>query len=72
MPTLTEHEMRYSAASIQLIDRIRDLVGTSLRELALERAKSQGRALVTDEDVMVYVEQLLDPNGVDQEIRHAG
>ena len=71
MPTAIEQEMRYSAASLQLIDRIRNLVGESLRELALERAKSHGRDLVTDEDVMVFVDQLFYPEG-DKETRHAG
>ncbi len=52
MPTVTDQEMLYSAASRELIRMIADRVEDLLSSLSLERAKAEGRTLVTGEDVM--------------------
>ena len=71
MPTLTESEMLYSATSRELIKMISERVEDILRTLALERAKSEGRLLVTGEDVMASFEDHFFAR-LTHESRHAG
>ncbi|MEX0711814.1 MAG: hypothetical protein WD278_05660 [Pirellulales bacterium] len=44
-------ELQFSSESLELRDRIQELLGSRLRSLAIERARSHKNRLVTSEDV---------------------
>jgi len=50
--------MLYSAASLRLVDEFTDRIGNFLKRSALDRAKQQGRPLITDEDISAVIDHL--------------
>ncbi len=50
--------MLYSASALRLIENFKDDLGRFVKQSAIDLAKLQGRALVTDDDVVAIIDQL--------------
>ncbi len=57
---LEEIEMRYSAASLDLLYRIRDSAYRRAKDFALRHAREDGREVVTEADVLAGLRTALD------------
>jgi hypothetical protein len=54
-----EASIRFSAASLELRDRFRDMLVEEFRKLASEHAIRQGRSVVDDSDFQAVLEQAM-------------
>jgi hypothetical protein len=55
----SDKPITFSADSIETRDRIRDFVSRRLRELAIARARDEGREQVTGKDILDSLDQVV-------------
>jgi hypothetical protein len=53
----TQEEVRYTPASLEYRNEVRNRIGRKIRDLAYQRASMSGRRLVTDEDMRACVQE---------------
>jgi histone H3/H4 len=51
-PASSDDELRYSMDSLRAVDLVKEEIGEALNRLATQRAVSEGRSLVTADDVV--------------------
>ena len=56
-----DQPIMYSGSASQLIEAIKYRFGRKLRRLAVEEAKSEGRSLISDDDIWEAAEKLVGP-----------